>query len=147
MGAELFHTDGRTDRQTDGRTHGETEKVKIIVAFRTAPSAPYTRPTQQLSRPPPIQKLGTENHMLQLNISYSWWWAYAPETCRAKNTSIKLRICMKLAFHIISLGKCTAKQPSYERLLLFYGTSYYLSRPTCTSNLLCRTSNVLTVFF
>jgi len=34
----------------------------------TAPSAPYTRPTQLLSRPPPIQKLGAENHMLQLNI-------------------------------------------------------------------------------
>jgi len=33
-----------------------------------APSAPYTRPTQRLSRPPPIQKLGAENHMLQLNI-------------------------------------------------------------------------------
>ena len=30
--------------------------------------APYTRPTQRLSRPPPIQKLGAENHMLQLNI-------------------------------------------------------------------------------
>ena len=35
---------------------------------RAAPSAPYTRPTQRLSRPPPIQKLGAENHMLQLNI-------------------------------------------------------------------------------
>ena len=34
---------------------------------RTAPSAPRTRPTQRLSRPPPIQKLGAENHMLQLN--------------------------------------------------------------------------------
>jgi len=33
-----------------------------------APSAPYTRPTQRLLRPPPIQKLGAENHMLQLNI-------------------------------------------------------------------------------
>jgi len=32
------------------------------------PSAPYTQPTQRLSRPPPIQKLGAENHMLQLNI-------------------------------------------------------------------------------
>jgi len=30
--------------------------------------APYTQPTQRLSRPPPIQKLGAENHMLQLNI-------------------------------------------------------------------------------
>jgi len=28
----------------------------------------HTRPTQQLSRPPPIQKLGAESHMLQLNI-------------------------------------------------------------------------------
>jgi hypothetical protein len=37
-------------------------------ASRTAPSAPYTRPTRRLSRPPPIQKLGAENHMLQLNI-------------------------------------------------------------------------------
>ena len=35
---------------------------------RTAPSAPHTRPTQRLSRKPPIQKLGAENHMLQLKI-------------------------------------------------------------------------------
>jgi len=28
--------------------------------------------------------------------------AYAPETCRAENTSIKLPFCIKLAFHIIS---------------------------------------------
>ena len=34
----------------------------------TAPSAPYTRPTQRLSRPLPIQKVGAENHTLQLNI-------------------------------------------------------------------------------
>jgi len=33
-----------------------------------APSAPHSTPTQRLSRPPPIQKLGAENHMLQLNI-------------------------------------------------------------------------------
>jgi len=57
-----------------------------------------------LSRPPPIQKLGAENHKLQLNIQCSWWWAYVPETCRAKNTSIKLPSCIKLAFHFISFG-------------------------------------------
>jgi len=57
---------------------------------------------QRLSRPPPIQKLGAENHMLQLNIQCSWWWAYVPETCRAKNASIKLPCCIKLAFHFIS---------------------------------------------
>jgi len=44
-------------------------------------SAPHTRPTQHLSRPPPIQKLGAENHILQLNVWCSWWWAYVPETC------------------------------------------------------------------
>jgi hypothetical protein len=33
-----------------------------------ATSAPHTRPTQRLSRTPPIQKLGAENHVLQLNI-------------------------------------------------------------------------------
>jgi len=33
-----------------------------------ATSAPHTRPMQRLSRPPPIQKIGAENHMLQLNI-------------------------------------------------------------------------------
>jgi len=29
-------------------------------------------------------------------------YAYVPETCRAKNTSIKLPSCIKLAFHFIS---------------------------------------------
>ena len=78
----------------------------------TAPSAPYTRPTQRHSRPPPIQKLGAENHMLQLNLQYFWWWKYSPGTCRPKNTSIKLPSCVKLAFHFISWRRCTVKQPS-----------------------------------
>ena len=42
--------------------------TKIGIHGRTAPSTPYTRPTQMLSRPPPVQKLGAENHMVQLNI-------------------------------------------------------------------------------
>jgi len=46
-----------------GRVYGTDGAVR-----RMAPSAPYTRPTQLLSRPPPIQKLGAENHMLELNI-------------------------------------------------------------------------------
>jgi len=33
-----------------------------------APSAPYTRPMQRLSRPPSIHKLSAENRTLQLNI-------------------------------------------------------------------------------
>ena len=73
----------------------------------TATSAPHTRPTQRLSRPPPpIQKLGAENRMLQLNIQCSWWGAYVPETCRTMNTLIKSPCCIKLAFQIISWGRC-----------------------------------------
>jgi len=53
----------------------------------------------RLSRPPPNQKLSAENHMLQLNISCSWWWVYVPETCQAKNTSIKLPCCIVTLFH------------------------------------------------
>ena len=50
--------------------------------------------------------------MLQLDIQCSWRWAYVPETCQAKNTSIKLPSCIKLTFHFISWGRCTVKQPS-----------------------------------
>jgi len=39
-----------------------------VARQRMTISTLHTRPTQQLSRPPPIQKLGAENHMLQLNI-------------------------------------------------------------------------------
>ena len=45
-----------------------TEINMKLSATRTAPSKPYTPPTERLSRPPPIQNLGAENHMLQLNI-------------------------------------------------------------------------------
>ena len=41
---------------------------RVYGVSRTAPSAPYTRHTQRLSRPPSIQKRGAENRMLQLNI-------------------------------------------------------------------------------
>ena len=48
-----------------GRVYGADVAVQLS---RMATSEPYTRPTQQLSRPPPIQKLSAENHALQLNI-------------------------------------------------------------------------------
>jgi len=41
--------------------------IDIFLA-RHVSGAPYTRPKQRLLRPPPNQKLGAENHMLQLNI-------------------------------------------------------------------------------
>ena len=39
---------------------------RVYSADGAARHHPYR--TQRLSRPPPIQKLGAENHMLQLNI-------------------------------------------------------------------------------
>ena len=44
--------------------------------------------------------------------------AVRTRTCRAKNTLIKSACCIKLAFQIISWGRCTIKQPS--RLLVWY---------------------------
>jgi len=46
----------------------ESSCVGRVYGADGAPSALYSRPTQHLSRPPPIHKLGAENHMLQLNI-------------------------------------------------------------------------------
>jgi len=48
--------------------YGADGAVPCRARHGTAPSAPYTRPTQRLSRSPPTQKLGAENHKLQLNI-------------------------------------------------------------------------------
>ena len=53
---------GGAESRCVGRVYGLDDAV------RTAPSKPYTRPTQRLSTPPPIYKLGAENRMLQLNI-------------------------------------------------------------------------------
>jgi len=41
---------------------------RVYGADGVARHHPQTRPKQQLSRPPPIQKLGAENPRLQLNI-------------------------------------------------------------------------------
>ena len=81
--------------------------------------------------------------MLQLNIWCSLWWAYVPKTCRAKNTSVKLPYCMKLAFHIISRGRCTVKQPSWC-IFLWYPSlflSFILS--VCTLCMCCHSSHTL----
>jgi len=54
---------GGLESRCVGRVYGADGAVS-----RMTPSAPYTRPTQRFSRPPPIHKLGAENHMPQLNI-------------------------------------------------------------------------------
>ena len=64
-----------------GRVYGADGAVR-----RTAPSAPYTRLTQRLSRPPPIQKLGAENHVLQLTH------LNAPDDGRMYPKHVELRI-------------------------------------------------------
>ena len=61
--APSFWKGGGLESRCVGRMYGADGVVR-----RTAPSAPHTRPTQRLSRPPPFQKIGAENHKLQLNI-------------------------------------------------------------------------------
>jgi hypothetical protein len=51
----------------ESRCVGRVYSVDVAVR-RMATSTPYTQLTQQLSRPPPIQKLCAENHMLRLNM-------------------------------------------------------------------------------
>jgi len=65
MGADLFHVVGNEAYSPFSQFCERAQKPNTRDRL---PSAPHTRPTQQLSRPPPIQKLGAENHMLQLNI-------------------------------------------------------------------------------
>jgi len=57
--APSFWMGGGLESRCVGRVYGVDGAVQLT---------PYTRPTQWLSRPPPIQKLGAENQMLQLNI-------------------------------------------------------------------------------
>ena len=61
--APSFWMGGGLESSCVGRVYGAD-----VAVYDMAPSAPYTRPTQRLSRPPYIHKLDTENHMLQLNI-------------------------------------------------------------------------------
>ena len=101
--APSFWMGGGLESRCVGRVYGADVAVR---------HTPHTRPAQRLSRPPPIQKLGAENHILQINIWCSWWWAYVHETCRARNTLIKLPCCVRLAFQIMSWGRCAFKQTS-----------------------------------
>jgi len=61
--APSFSMGGGLETRCVGRVYSADGAVR-----RTTTSALYTRPTQRLSCPPLIQKLGAENRMLQLNI-------------------------------------------------------------------------------
>jgi len=63
--APSFWMGGGLESCCVGRVYGTD---CAVCDCRTVPSAPYTRPTQRLSGPPPIHKIGGENHMLRLNI-------------------------------------------------------------------------------
>jgi len=77
--APRFWMGGGLESRCVGRVCGADGAVS-----RTAPSAPYTR------------TYAATQHLMLLMMGV------APETCRAKNTSINLPCCIKLAFHIIS---------------------------------------------
>jgi len=44
----------------------------------------------------------SKNSVQKIIRCNSTLWAYVPETFRAKNTSVKIPSCIKLAFHFIS---------------------------------------------
>jgi len=60
--APSFWKDGGLESRCIGRVYGADDAVQLS---HMAPSAPYIRPMQRLSRPAPFQNLGAENHMLQ----------------------------------------------------------------------------------
>jgi len=60
--APSFWKGGGLESRCVDRVYGTDGACGAIRTIRTI------RTVQRLSRPPPIQKLGTENHMLQLNI-------------------------------------------------------------------------------
>jgi hypothetical protein len=53
--APSFWMGGGLESRCVSRAYGADDAVRM------APSTPHTRPTQRLSRPPPIQKLGAQN--------------------------------------------------------------------------------------
>jgi hypothetical protein len=49
VGAELFHADGRTDRQIDRQRDRQTDMAKLVVAFRNFANAPENQYQSQHS--------------------------------------------------------------------------------------------------
>ena len=66
--------------------------------------------------------------VLQLYIQCSWWWAYVPEICRAKNTLIKLPCCIKLAFQVILCIILTISYIHYQMHTVRYKLHFSLSK-------------------
>ena len=69
-------------------------------------------------------------------VPCSWRWAYVPETCRAKNTLIKLPCGIKLAFQIISWGRCTIRQPSSFVHIMLKNCNTWMTWPSHINDVL-----------
>ena len=112
-----FHTIKNTQfnwNPNNSKTHTHFAQ-RMRCGWCRAPSAPHTRPTQRLSSPPPTQKLGAENHTLQLNVWCSWWWAYVPETCRAKNTLRNYLVASSWHFKLFHEKDAMSNNPQTTR--------------------------------
>ena len=85
-----------------------------------APSAPYTVALNTTTHPKTrcTKPYAATHHLMLMMV-------YVPETYRAKNTSIKLPSCIKLAFHIISWGRCRSINPQHA--LLFNSKPVHIS--------------------
>ena len=104
----------------------------------TAPSAPYTRPRvarQHPHRTHDLHSSSQDHHPSKNSVQKTIRCNSTsnapddgrmyPETCGAKNTLIKLPCCIKLAFQIISWGRCTVKQPSRTEICYSFPESLH----------------------
>ena len=84
--ASSFWMGGGLESRCVGRVYGANGAVRL-----SRLSMSTTHPETRCRKP----YAATQHLMLLMR-------AYVPETCRAKNTAIKLSCCIKLAFHFIS---------------------------------------------
>ena len=77
---------------------------------------------------------GALRHMLQLNIYCSWWSAYAPETCRAKKTSINYIVASSWHFALFHVHCAfdTRSEPSVSEVT----STHSQERWPCSSDIL-----------
>ena len=65
--------------------------------------------------------------MLQLNIHCSWWWAYAPETCRAKDISVNYFVAWSWHFTLCKLYLYVPKRSGFRYFNIWF---YFSSEVT-----------------
>ena len=104
--APSLRMDGGLESRWVGRVYGVDCAIRIIHTTYAAALKTTTHPQTRCRKP----YAATQDLMLLR-------WAYTAETCRAKNTSIKLPRCTMLTFHIISWEEVWSNNPQVYKTL------------------------------